>query len=201
MSLSLTQLVEPRVGEPSRRETAQAGFSLVEVSIVMAIVLLLAIIAIPTVRTYVIESKVPKVGEELARFVMHTRINAVHSSTAPYDTVANSSLANMLRDSGIFSISGSGASPTVRHGLGGDGEVNVAQADSGAAFTLTLTKVNHAACPSIASLLQRLADTITLTPQGGSATVVKNADTPYNALETEKRCSQGDSNTFAFTVS
>ena len=201
MSVPLPNVLEPRLGEFQSRDTAQAGFSLVEVSIVMAIVLLLAIIAIPTVRTYVIESKVPKVGEELARFVMHTRINAVHSSGAPYDTIANSSLANMLRDSGIFSIGGSAASPTVRHGLGGDGEVSVAQAESGTAFTLTLTKVNHAACPSIASLLQRLADTITLTPQGGAATVVKNADTPYSALETEKRCSQGDSNTFAFTVS
>src|SRR5690554_5533734 len=199
MSVLQAHNFEPKLGGMNPRETAQAGFSLVEVSIVMAIVLLLAIIAIPTVRTYVIESKVPKVGEELARFVMHTRINSVHSSAAPYDTIANSTLANMLRDSGIFSISGSGGSPTVRHGLGGDGEVSVAQAESGAAFTLTLTKVNHAACPSIASLLQRLADTVTLTPQGGSATVVKNAETPYSALETEKRCSQGDSNTFAFT--
>src|SRR5690606_35469467 len=39
-------------------EPAQAGFSLVEVSLVMAIVLLLAIIAIPTVSAYVIVSKV-----------------------------------------------------------------------------------------------------------------------------------------------
>ena len=48
----------PMMQEAARR---QAGFSLVEISIVMAIVLLLSIIAIPTVKTYVIESKVPKV--------------------------------------------------------------------------------------------------------------------------------------------
>lgn len=184
-----------------QRPIAQAGFSLVEVSIVMAIVLLLAVIAIPTVRSYVIESKVPKVGEELVRFVMHTRINAVHSSGAPYDSVANSSLANMLGESGILTVVGSGASAVVRHGLGKDGEVSVAQADSGTAFTLTLTNVNRAACPSIASMLQRLADTVTLTPHGGAATAVKNSSKPYNALDTEKQCSSGDSNSFTFTMS
>lgn len=188
-------------GRPRGQDRAQSGYSLVEVSIVMAIVLLLAIIAIPTVRAYVIESKVPKVGEELARFITHTRVNASSTSAGPYTAVANTSLANMLRESGLFAITGSAASPTVRHGLGGDGEVNVAPADSGEAFTLTLTKVNHAACPTIASMLQRLADTVTLTPQGGSASTLKDATTSYNALETEQRCSQGDSNTFSFKVS
>lgn len=179
----------------------QAGFSLVEVSIVMAIVLLLAVIAIPTVRTFVIESKVPKVGEELARFILHTKINASTGSSLPYEGIGKVSMANMLRDSGIFSITGSAADPTVRHGLGSGGEVTVVQAEAGAAFAITLSNVNHAACPSIASVLQRLSDTIVLTPQGGSATVVKDANTQYSALETEMRCSQGDANTFVFTVS
>lgn len=183
----------------SRR--AQAGFSLVEVSIVMAIVLLLSIIAVPTIRTYVIESKVPKVGEELARFILHTKVNAAGGSVTPYDSIGTGNLAGMLRDSGIISVSGSSASPTVRHGLGGDGEVSVVQAEAGAAFSITLSKVNHAACPSIASVLQRLSDRIVLTPEGGSATVIKDAGKQYSALETEARCSQGDGNTFVFTVS
>ena len=184
-----------------RRRQAQAGFSLVEVSIVMAIVLLLSIIAIPTIRTYVIESKVPKVGEELARFILHTKINASGGSAAPYDGISTGNLAGMLRDSGIFSVSGSEASPTVHHGLGVDGEVSVAQADAGASFSITLSKVHHAACPSIASVLQRLSDSIVLTPEGGSAAVIKDADTNYSALEAESRCAQGDRNMFVFTVS
>jgi len=183
------------------RRRAQAGFSLVEVSIVMAIVLLLAIIAIPTVRTYVIESKVPKVGEELARFILHTKINASNGSAMPYEGIANTNLANMLRDSGLFSITGNPATPTVRHGLGSDGEITVAQTEAGTAFTITLSKVHHAACPAIASVLQRLSDSITLTPQGGSAAVIKDASVHYSALDTEMRCSQGDANTFVFTVS
>lgn len=185
----------------ARNNGGQAGFSLVEVSIVMSIVLLLAIIAIPSVRTYVIESKVPKVGEELARFILHTKVNASTGSSLPYDGLSTRNLANMLRDSGVLSISGSAAAPVVRHGLGADGEVSVAQAQAGAAFSITLSKVNHAACPSIASVLQRVSDTIVLTPDEGSATVVKDAGIHYSALDTELRCSQGDGNTFVFTVS
>ena len=185
----------------ARHTPGQAGFSLVEVSIVMAIVLLLAIIAIPTVGAYVIESKVPRVGEELARFILHTKVNASNGAPAPYDGIGNSNLANMVRGSSIFSISGSESAPTVRHGLGSDGEVSVAEADAGAAFTITLSKVNHAACPSIASVMQRVSDEIVLTPQGGASVVVKDADTRYSALEAESRCSQGDGNTFVFTVS
>ena len=48
----------------------QRGFSLVEVAVVTAIVLLLAIIGIPAIGNYLVENKVPKVGEELARFVL-----------------------------------------------------------------------------------------------------------------------------------
>lgn len=191
----------PRATPPRKPDLAQAGFSLVEVSIVMAIVLLLAIIAIPTVSAYVVESKVPKVGEELARFILHTQVNASNGSATPYEGIGTSNLANMVRDSSIFSVSGDVASPTVRHGLGSDGEVSVAEAAAGAAFTITLSGVNHAACPSIASVMQRVSAEISLTPQGGGVTVVKNGSTRYSALETESRCSQGDGNTFVFTVS
>ncbi len=183
-----------------KQEMQQAGFSLVEVSIVMAIILLLAIIAIPTVQAYVVESKVPKVGEELARFILHTRVNAAGGSATPYGGIATNNLANMLRDSSVFSISGNASSPTVLHGLGTDGQANVAEAEAGSAFTITLSKVNHAACPSIASVLQRVSDTIVLTPEGGASAVIKDADTPYSALDTEMRCSHGDKNTFVFTV-
>lgn len=184
-----------------RRGVDQAGFSLVEVSIVMAIVLLLAIIAIPAVSAYVIESKVPKVGEELARFILHTKVNASGGTTTPYEGISNSNLVNMVRDSSIFSVSGTQAAPVVRHGLGSGGEVSVAESSAGAAFTITLSSVNHAACPSIASVMQRVSDTITLTSQGSASSVLKDATTSYSALETESRCSKGDGNTFVFTAS
>mgnify|MGYP001401633191 FL=1 len=184
-----------------RGDSAQAGFSLVEVSIVMAIVLLLAIIAIPTVQAYVIEGKVPKVGEEVARFILHTRVNATGAPAAPYDGIATENLANMLRDSSVLSISGTGTSAVVYHGLGRNGEVTVSDTDAGAAFMVTLSDVNHAACPALASVLQRVSDVIQLKPGSAAAIVLKDATTAYSALETESRCSQGDDNTFIFTAS
>lgn len=186
--------------KPPQYGHSQAGFSLVEVSIVMAIVLLLAIIAIPSVSAYVIESKVPKVGEELARFVLHTRVNAANGDPTPYSGITTSNLANMVRGSSIFSISGSDAAPTVLHGLGSDGQISVSEAAAGAAFTITLSNVNHAACPAISSVMQRVSDEITIIPQGGTAAVIKNETTRYSALETEARCAQGDANTFSFTA-
>lgn len=178
----------------------QRGFSLVEVSIVTAIVLLLAIIGIPAIGSYVIENKVPKAGEELARFILQARINAPNGTSLPYAAIETAHFAALARDSSIFSVTGSDSATRVLHGLGSDGEISVQPVSSGAAFSIGLTRVHHAACPSLASILQRVSDTITLTPADGSATVVKDAVTPYSALSVETRCARGDANDFLFTV-
>ena len=178
----------------------QRGFSLIEVSIVTAIVLLLAIVAIPAVGGYIVENKVPKVGEGLARYILQTKVNAPNGSMTPYEGIDTSNLAVSVRDSSVFTVSGTGASARVMHGLGSDGEVTVAPADSGERFTITLSKVNHAACPAIASIMQRVSETIAVGPEGQSSTIVKNASTPYSALNTESKCGEGDVNTFTFTA-
>jgi len=41
----------------------QRGFSLIEISIVTTIMMLLAIVGIPAIQGYVVESKVPRVAE------------------------------------------------------------------------------------------------------------------------------------------
>lgn len=179
----------------------QRGFSLVEVSIVTAIVLLLAIVGIPAIGGFVIENKVPKVGEELSRFILQTTINSSHGATAPYVDVDTGHFASLVRDSAIFSVSGSGAQTKVLHGLGTAGEVQVTPVDSGAGFAISLSNVNHAACPSLSSVMQRVAHTMTLAPDGQSSTVIKNASTPYSALAVQSRCGKGDVNTFVFTTS
>ncbi|MDS1141888.1 type 4 pilus major pilin [Pusillimonas sp. SM2304] len=180
---------------------AQQGFSLIEVSIVTAIVLLLAIIGVPAIGGYVVENKVPKVGEELARFILQTKVNAPNGSTTPYAGIATSNFANLVRDSSIFTVSGADAAVKVLHGLGSDGEVNVAEAQSGAAFSITLSRVHNAACPSIASVMQRVSDTMTVAAQGQAAVTIKDGSTHYSALAAESRCAKGDVNTFVFTAS
>jgi len=179
----------------------QRGFSLVEVSIVTAIVLLLAIIGIPAIGNYVVENKVPKAGEELARFILQTRVNAPNDTSLPYASIETAHFAALARDSSVFSVTGSDSATRVLHGLGASGEVTVLPVASGESFSIGLSRVHHAACPSLASILQRISDSITLTPEGAGAVVVKDAVTPYSALEVETRCARGDSNDFLFTIS
>ncbi len=182
----------------ARRRQGQAGFSLVEVSIVTAIVLLIAVIGIPAIGGYVMENKVPKVGQELARFVMHVRVNAGTAGDVPYENIGTANLAAMVADSTVLTLASDG---TVLHGLGGGGTVEVEPADAGAAFLLRLRQVNHVACPSIASVLQRVADRITVEADGAAARTVKDESTTYNALSAESACAKGDVNQFVFHVS
>lgn len=188
------------VAHLDRTRKRQAGFSLIEISIVTAIVLLLAVIAIPAVSAYVVENKVPKVGEELARFVLQAQINAQPGSIAPYTDIATSNLANMVADSSVLSVRRSGGSTTVQHGLGSDGTIEIASASSGSQFTVTFNKVSHAACPALASVMQRVTDTITISSSGGASATVKGEGVDYNALRAESNCAKGDVNTFVFTV-
>lgn len=190
-----------RLRSHGRDVAAQQGFSLIEISIVTAIVLLLAIIAIPAVGAYVVENKVPRVGEELARFVLQTQINAQPGNQAPYADIDTANLARMVSGSTVLSIREAGGTVVVNHGLGSDGTITVTPGATGDSFMLTMSKVSHAACPALASVLQRVMDTITISPEGGSGGTVKSASIEYNALQAESRCGRGDVNTFEFTAS
>lgn len=198
---------------PRHSPTHQRGFSLMEVSIVTAIILLIAIVGIPAIGSYVVENKVPKVAEELQRFIASMKINAQGGGVTPYVGLDTGAMANALRDSSVLAVQGSGASARIAHGLGGNGsgrngvvEVEAAAAGGGglgSAFTVTLTNVSHAACPALASVLQRVSDTISI---GGSqgAKVVKDAlatpSVPYRAAQAQAQCAQGEVNTFTFTA-
>lgn len=192
---------------------AQRGFSLIEISIVTTLMMLIAIIGIPAIQGYVIENKVPRVAEEMQRFVARMKANTNGFGAAPYAGIDSGALANALRSSSVVSVTGFGARASVAHGLGGTGHSGrgvisvepqaVPGASSGAAFTLTLNDVNQAACPALASILQRLAEVVTIAGASGPITV-KNALTepnmPYNPMLADAQCVSGDRNTFVFTI-
>lgn len=206
----------PSAFRPVRRPAfpaRQRGFSLVEVSIVTAIVLLISIAAIPAINGYVIENKVPKVGEELQRFVARAKANAQGGGSTPYAGMETAVLANALRHSSVLSVGGTGSSAVVAHGLGGSGgsgngvvtlaPASLAGGASGSAFSLTLSNVNDAACPSLASILQRVSEVISVAGQGGAVVVKDALASPaqaYSATLADAQCAEGDRNTFVFTV-
>ncbi|WP_459614615.1 type 4 pilus major pilin [Bordetella sp. 2513F-2] len=199
--------------QPLAAARCQRGFSLVEVSIVTAIVLLAAIVGIPAIGSYVVENRVPKVGEELQRFVARIKANAQGSGPAPYADIDTVTLANALRDASAVSVQGTGAAALVVHGLGGNGTtgngtitvepVAFASGAMGSGFALTLNRVSHAACPGLASVMQRAADIISVQGQGGAVVVKDSTAAPplaYLATRAEAQCATGDNNTFVFTT-
>jgi len=178
---------------------AQRGFTLLEVSVVAAVILLLAVAGIPAISNYAIESRVPKVGEELARFIIQTKVNAPTADAMPYRGIDTQAFARSVRESGVLSVNDAGRTARVWHGLGDKGEVLVAEEGAGASFSLSLTRVASAACPAIASVLQRVSERITVAPDGGPPVLIKGGGTPYSPLRAQASC--GKSNVFIFTVS
>lgn len=197
----------------ARGLVAQRGFSLIEISIVTTLMMLIAIIGIPAIQGYVIENKVPRVAEEMQRFVARMKANTNGFGASPYLGLDSGALANALRTSSVVSVTGFGPRASVAHGLGGTGHSGrgvisvepqaVAGGSSGSAFSLTLNDVNQAACPALASILQRLAEVVTIAGASGPI-MVKNTLTepnmPYNPVLADAQCVSGDRNTFVFTI-
>ena len=189
--------------EPSSRSNKRVnggreqGFSLLEVSVVTAIMMLIAIIAVPAISSYLIENKVTKVGEEFARYIVHNQLNAPLGEAAPYAALDLQSLLTFMQPGSVLSVGGNNR---VLHGLGSQGQVLIAPAQGGQAYTLSFDKVHHAACPGLASVLQRLTSHISIAAVGGQSVQVKQPGTDYNGLRAKQACAKGAVNTFVFTV-
>jgi len=191
--------------------TRQAGFSLVEVSIVTALMVILAIVGIPALQDYVIENKVPKVGADLQRFVARMKVASIGGSEAPFANVDRRVLVNGMRGSSAVTVRGEGSTAVVVHGLGGNGTadsgaITVAPAavpdqPVGSAFSLTLDHVNHAACPVLATVLQRMASQVTVDGKSGEVVVKNDFNSPpmaYQPVLADAQCQRGDNNRFVF---
>lgn len=189
----------------------QRGFSLVEVSIVTALMVILAVVGIPALQDYVVENKVPKVAADLQRFVARMKVAAIGGSDTPYASINRRVLVNGVRGSSALVIRGEGNNALVAHGLGGQGALDhgelkvapVAAPDqsAGSAFSLTLDHVNHAACPVLATTLQRMASQVSIEGRGGAVMVKNDFAVPpmaYQPVLADAQCERGDSNHFVF---
>lgn len=194
---------------PSR--SFEAGFSLVEVSIVTALMVILAIIGVPALQGYVIENKVPKVAADMQRFVSRMKVAALGGGLAPYASVDQRALINGMRSAAVVTVQGADQKADVAHGLGGQGRGengtitilpdSVPGMSVGSAFRLTLTHVNHAACPMLVTAMQRMASVITVAGHGASVQVKNDFLAPvlsYQSVLADAQCAQGDNNQFVF---
>ena len=189
----------------------QGGFSLIEVSIVTALMVIVAIIGVPALEAYIIENKIPKVAADMQRFVSRMKVAAIGGGAAPYAGIDQRALVNGMREGAVVAVQGTGSTADVAHGLGGQGRGqsgtiliepdSVPGHGSGSAFRLTLTHVSHAACPMLATAMQRMASLISVSGSGGLVTV-KNAfsDPPlaYQPVLADAQCASGDRNRFVF---
>lgn len=179
----------------------QGGFTLIELGLVLLLIAVLGALAVPRVRTFIIEGRVSPTARDLLSAVARVRANAEGGGDTPYASMVTATLANTLSDrSNTLTVAGVGAGAAVTHGLGATAATLTAAASTittaGDSFTVTFNTVNFGACPLLASQIQSTAEAVSI-----NGTVVKSvpAGTAYNGQTAQTSCTTGDTNTFVFT--
>jgi len=180
----------------------QKGNMLLNIAIALVITAVLAAIGIPKLLDYLVEGAVPSVAEEIQRFVGRTQVSNNGNGTAPYTGLNQTYFARAVRGSAlqVGAVAGQGTGGTVvRHGLGGDAAGTIVLTNAATTFTLTFNNVSQAACPGLATSLQKTFDNITI---NGTAVKVTAADRTitqgYVAAGAAAQCVDGELNTFVF---
>lgn len=179
----------------------QKGFTFIELTVVLLIIAVLALLSYPLVRAFLIEGRVKPTADDIVAAVTRVRANAEGTGSTPYLNVSTATFANTLRDRSVaLSVIGVGAAATLEHRLGATGaNVTAAPAtitSAGDAFDVQLVTVNSAACPGFATSVQNNPEIITI-----NGTVVKSipAGVAYNGQNAQNACTPDDTNTFVFT--
>lgn len=180
-------------------------FSLIEVGIVAGLMILAVVFGVPAFQGILTEMRVPSAAGELQRFMARTRVLGEGDNVTPYANLTTAdNLVPALRGSSTFKVSDT----TVAHRLGGsgvgtNGTISLEPAAlgggaMGSAFSITLTNVNMKACPTLASTLNAVAETISVNGTVAKALGTNNAAGTYDPAIAEGLCEKGDSNTFVF---
>lgn len=191
----------------SRLRLRQAGFTLPEILVVLGIITFLVIIMFPAIKGLFVQGRVPAVAGELQRFMTATRLLGEGDSATPYVGISNAqNLVPAVSGSSVLKVVGN----TVVHRLGGtgvgnNGTISIAPVAlgggaSGSAFAVTLTNVNHKACPVLASTLNGVSESISINGTAAKSLGANNEAGTLNAVTAQNLCENGDSNTFVFAT-
>lgn len=164
---------------------------------------IIAAFAIPKVAGILTEAKVDPVSNDVQRWVTRVKVSNSGSGTQPYVGLTQASFAQAMRNTSleVGTIAGQGTGDTVvRHGMGGGNDGTVVISQTGDTFTLTFNSVDLAACPALATSLQRTFENITINGQAVKVTATNGTvTTGYNASTASTRCNDGSDNVFIFT--
>ena len=181
------------------RAHCQLGFTLIEVTLVALVITVITVLAVPRVRSLIIENRVNSVARELLSAVGTIRGSREGLGTTAYAGIAVAELGAVLRSSS-YSVTGSPAT-AVTHaiGAGGAASVTISQAtlpsgSAGDSFSVTLARVDRSACTKLALIASTDAEIITITPVGGgSATsTVKAFNGSFNPTLAQSACDASD---------
>ncbi|WLW63626.1 type 4 pilus major pilin [Achromobacter aegrifaciens] len=191
----------------ARQHLHQGGFTLVEVFAVIVVIGVLVMISMPAIKGLFVQARVGPAAAELQRFMTATRLLGEGDSVSPYAAINNvSNLAPALMESSVFKVNGA----TVAHRLGGSGAgsngtitigpVALGGGSAGSGFGLTLTNVNHRACPGLATTLNSVSETISVNGTAAKTLGTNNEPGSFNAVTAQDLCVKGDNNTFVFAT-
>lgn len=178
----------------------QGGFTLLELTAVIAIIAILAIASLIALPPLVISGKVGPEATEMLRGMQKMKINSEGAGPTPFVAASSSSFANLMRNGSTFTVAGTGTSATLDASLRllGSAGTTVAPATLttlGDSYAITMSNVSDAACPQLAASVQRGAEVISI-----NGTTVKAAGGNYNGAAAADACTLLDTNTFVFTA-
>jgi Tfp pilus assembly protein FimT len=183
----------------SKRLDRQRGFTLIELTVVGAIIMILSIVVVPNINGYLVENKVPRVGEEVQRFIARTKVSVQGLGSSPYGSVTTAQIANAVRGSSVFQVTGTGAAAAVTHDIGASGAAvtltPTTLTSTGDSMQIQFASVSRAACPGLAVVMQKVSEVIRL-----NGTEVKASGGNYQPTVAENACTDGDTNQFQFVA-
>ena len=177
----------------------QKGFSLAELSLYIAIVIILSVAAIAGYKAFVISGRVSTMATELQRIGQRLTLNADGMGATPYTTLTTDEVCNIARGGAIITSAGTGNGTTCTHSLVAFGSGNVSATpgtviNAGDAWTIQVDNVSSFACPDLGATMNRSVVVISI-----NGTVVKPANGTFNAAAAAAACTLLDTNQFQFT--
>ena len=186
---------------------AARGFTLLELTLVTMLLVILIVIAVPVIRSLMVEILAPSVSRDLQRAVVTIRQSRAVSSmlAAPYISIGLAELGSALRETSFEVRPAAPAlASSISHPLGsgaGTPDVSVETGRivvDGDSFVVRLANVAWQACSAFAASFSRQAHSIEISPQGGVASIVKASGGAFDAQSAQAACAHSNLLVFTF---